>query len=141
MSLALGSTEGSLDLALKHVAVEDAPKALDVVLRELALLSVAQQLREASPSRDGDAASQVDDAEGEFAASDDDLPPDPWKSSGDGDRTLWSMRARSSRPSPSTAPSPSYSGRSGRWDEQEFIAIVLERSLAAMAQRQRPSPN
>jgi hypothetical protein len=137
-SLALGSTDGDLDRALSEVAREDASDVLGAILRDVAPLTAVQQLRHVEL---GEAADDLDRPAGADAAavSDDELPPDPWQSSGDEASNALEHAGALFEALAEQRTVPDLFRAIGALDESEAFTIVLERALSAMAERRLPS--
>jgi hypothetical protein len=129
-----GGGEG-VDDALGEVRPGDALDVLGAVLREFAVLVAAQQLRSGDP-QDRVHAAPEDGDEREQPAG---MPADPWHASDDAaTNTLEEAGALFEALAEQRTVADLFRAI-GSLDESEITAIVLERSLAAMAERQRPS--
>ncbi len=111
---------------------------LGAVLRQLAVLGVAQRLRDVDPIDSADA-SRSDAADGSGGVSDDELPLDPWRTSGDAaTRVLEHAGALFEALAEQRTVADLFQAI-GALDESEVVAIVLERALAEIAVRTRPT--
>jgi hypothetical protein len=135
LSLALGASEGDLARALEEVRRDDALDVLGAVLRQLAGLTATQQLRDLEVAAEEDVAGD----DGSEAVSDDELPPDPWASSGDAASNALEHAGALFEALVEQRTVADLLRAVGALDESEALAVVFERALAEMAERKRPS--
>jgi hypothetical protein len=137
LSIALGSG-GDLARALEQVGRDDAFDVLGAVLRELAGLTAAQQLRDVELGGDDDATAEDVSEQEPAAVSDDELPTDPWETGNAGTDAvehggrLWeAIEAQRDVAGLLQAV--------GALSRDDLALVVLERGLSALAERHRPS--
>jgi hypothetical protein len=126
---------GDVDAALADIHAEDAHAVLGLVVRRLAAIAAAQQLRGLGQDGDVDPEPKTVDV-GAAAVADGDLPPDPWSSTGNATsdaleegRTVYEALV--------TLEVEQVLRAIKALDPEELAVVVLERVLVAMAERRR----
>lgn len=137
LSMALGASAGDLDRALGRVGRDDALAVLGAVLRELAGLSAAQQLRDvdlAGADDDDVVAGEPEPA----AVGAHKLPPDPWETGNAGTDAV-EHGARLWEAIEAQRDVAGLLQAVGALSRDDLALVVLERGLSALAERHRPS--
>jgi hypothetical protein len=137
-SAMLGVGDRDLDAALGEVTDEDAPAVLAALVRHLAGLMAAQQLRDFDLAADVEEAPDDDDDAGMAGVPDEALPLDPFQSSEDEVSNMLEEAGALFEALAEQRTVPDLMRAVGALDESEALAIVFEQALRQMADRQRP---
>lgn len=153
LSAALG--DGDLERAFAQVRHEEALEVLGALVRLVAGLVGAEQLRGLDMAADVDTDPDDDDGGSESpngerppsddndddaaAVDDDRLPADPWQSSGDAASNMLEAAGGLFEALAEQRTVPDLMRAVSALDESEAFAIVLEQALRQMAERRRPS--